>query len=82
MMCRTVDDVLERVTTYHIRVMDLLKTVIIGGRKNTGRHTYEDSPAVDCGEETQVEIAVHWEEVDIEVVWERLEVSIHRVESV
>ena len=57
-----VDDLLERVSGDHVRVVD------------------EDGPEVDADEQEEVELALEGEEVDEQVVGDRLEVAVERVE--
>ena len=64
MVCRAVDDLLQRVASDHIRVVD------------------QDRPEVDEDEETEVELPVEREEIDEEVVGDRLGVAVKRMEGV
>jgi hypothetical protein len=89
-----VDDLFEKVAGDHVRVVDLegernqksaeaLRTRPEAGRSEEGRRgTHEDTPSVDKGEETDVELLVKGEDHGEEVVGEGLGVAVDGVEGV
>jgi hypothetical protein len=82
-MRRSVDVVLKRVPTQHVRIVNLhrfaTKRQLILPQK-PGTSTHEDTPQVDEGEESDKHVLVDREEVAAEMVGDRLQVAVDRVE--
>ena len=78
----TVDVVFQRMIANHVRIVNLNPLVSLGSSRAAQGGTHKDGPQVDKGEESDEEVLVDGDEVHAEVIRDRLEVSVDRVERV
>lgn len=64
----SVDVVLERVITDHVRIVNLNLLVSLDSSLTSDGGTHEDGPQVDKGEESDEEVLVDGNEVHAEVI--------------